>query len=52
MNPPQFEIQIKAKSILHKSYVGFIENNLRKNFGFIGTPMSLYVTDASAKLFQ
>ena len=52
INPPQFEIQIKAKSILHKSYVGFIENNLRKNFGFIGTPMSLYVTDASAKLFQ
>lgn len=42
-NPPQFMIRIGAKDNLHFSYVNYIENRLREKFGFIGTPISLYV---------
>ncbi len=42
-DPPVFELRIGAKDNLHFSYVRFIENRLREKFGFIGTPLTIYV---------
>ncbi len=38
-NPPVFDIVIKANTSLHLSYVHFIENRLREEFGFFGCPI-------------
>ncbi|OIO06417.1 ribosome biogenesis GTPase Der [Candidatus Falkowbacteria bacterium CG_4_9_14_3_um_filter_36_9] len=43
-NPPEFELRIGAKDNIHFSYIRFIENRLRKKFGFIGTPVTIRVT--------
>lgn len=43
INPPAFQITIKYKKSLHNSYLRFIENNLRAEFDFIGTPLRLFV---------
>lgn len=42
-NPPKFKIRIGSKDNLHFSYVRFIENRLREKFGFLGTPLTIYV---------
>ncbi len=42
-DPPIFELRIGAKDNLHFSYVRFIENRLREKFGFLGTPLTIYV---------
>ncbi|MBI5254393.1 ribosome biogenesis GTPase Der, partial [Candidatus Falkowbacteria bacterium] len=44
-NPPIFKIFLKRGKGLHFSYLRFIENQLRKNFGFIGSPIVLRVED-------
>ncbi len=38
-NPPMFEIQVKAGTSVHISYVHFIENRLREEFGFFASPI-------------
>ena len=38
-NPPMFEIVIKPKTSLHMSYVHYIENRLREEFGFFAAPI-------------
>lgn len=38
-DPPVFELLIKPKTSLHYSYARYIENRLREEFGFIGTPI-------------
>jgi len=43
-NPPTFQITIKYKKSLHISYLRFIENNLRDEFDFLGTPLRLFIT--------
>jgi GTP-binding protein len=42
-NPPEFFISIGAKDSLRFSYIKFIENRLRKKFGFLGTPITIRV---------
>jgi len=42
-NPPKFEIKIGSKDNLHFSYVRFLENRLREKFGWVGTPLTVYV---------
>ncbi|MBU0636799.1 MAG: ribosome biogenesis GTPase Der [Patescibacteria group bacterium] len=42
-NPPKFELRIGLKEDLHFSYLRFIENRLRENFGFSGTPISIKI---------
>lgn len=42
--PPVFELFIKAQTSLHLSYVHFIENKLREEFNFIGTPIVIKLT--------
>jgi GTP-binding protein len=44
VNPPTFQITIKYKKSLHASYVRFLENNLRAEFDFAGTPLRLFIT--------
>ena len=38
-NPPIFEMTIKAKTSVHFSYVHYLENRLREQFGFYATPI-------------
>lgn len=38
-NPPMFEIKVKAGTSIHISYVHFIENRLREEFGFFASPI-------------
>lgn len=42
-NPPIFELKIGSGEDLHFSYIRFIENRLREKFGFLGTPITIYV---------
>ena len=39
VEPPIFQITIKWKTALHKSYLNYLENRLREKFGFTGTPI-------------
>ncbi len=43
--PPSFQVVIKAKrlDVLHPSYLRFLENRLRRRFGFAGTPIRMGV---------
>lgn len=43
IDPPTFEIRIGSKDNLHFSYLNFINNRLREKFGFLGTPIRLWV---------
>lgn len=42
-NPPIFSITIGSKDTIHFSYLRFIENRLREKFGFLGTPITIFV---------
>lgn len=42
-NPPIFIVRIGAKDTLHFSYLRFLENRLREQFDFFGTPIKLIV---------
>ncbi len=48
-NPPHFIIKIRKKDDLHFSYIRFIINQLRENFGFLGTPISIEVRSGETK---
>jgi GTPase len=41
--PPKFVLKIGAKDTLHESYIKFVENQLRKKFGFKGSPITFYI---------
>jgi len=43
-DPPKFELRIGPKDTLHFSYVRFIENRLREQYGFMGTPLTTRIT--------
>lgn len=42
--PPVFEIFIKQKTSLHRSYINYLENKLRERFNFLGTPIVIKLT--------
>ena len=42
-NPPVFKVRISQKDTLNESYLRFIENQLRKKYDFLGTPINIYV---------
>lgn len=48
-NPPVFSIRIGSRDDLHFSYVRFLENRLRKEFSFVGTPIHLRVVKNKKK---
>jgi GTPase len=39
VSPPIFEVHVKYRTSLHRSYINFMENKLREQFGFKGTPI-------------
>jgi len=43
-DPPIFDLQIKYRTSIHRSYIHFIENRLRDRFDFTGTPIVIKMT--------
>ncbi len=43
-NPPVFEMLIKYRTSLHRSYVNYIENKLRERWDFFATPIIIRLT--------
>ena len=43
--PPTFVIFANSKELFHYSYLRFMENQIRENFGFEGTPINLIVRE-------
>ena len=39
--PPTFNIQVNSKGLVHFSYERYLENKIRENFDFTGTPITL-----------
>ena len=42
-HPPQFLLFVNNTELMHFSYERYLENQLRKNFGFQGTPIRIYL---------
>ncbi len=47
--PPTFVIFVNSKQLMHFSYTRYIENHLRKQFGFVGTPIHMIIREKSQK---
>lgn len=47
---PTFELLVKNKSTIHWSYLRFLENTLRKNFGFVNTEIKVRAVNVSRKM--
>lgn len=39
ITPPTFNFQVNSKGLVHFSYERYLENKLRENFDFEGTPI-------------
>ncbi|QQR84136.1 hypothetical protein IPJ72_03005 [Candidatus Peregrinibacteria bacterium] len=39
INPPEFVFFVNKKKYFHFSYLRYLENQMREEFGFIGTPI-------------
>jgi GTP-binding protein len=42
VDPPTFVVKVNDPQLVHFSYRRFLENRLREQFGFFGTPIRLY----------
>lgn len=49
IRPPTFVIFVNSKELMHFSYVRYIENHLRKQFGFVGTPIHMIIREKGEK---
>jgi FMN phosphatase YigB (HAD superfamily) len=47
---PTFELLVKNKATIHWSYLRFLENTLRKNFGFVNTEIKVKAVNVSRKM--
>ena len=47
--PPSFVFFVNNAELLHFSYKRFLENTLRKSFGFEGTPIRIFVREKSER---
>ena len=43
--PPTFVLKVNSADLMHCSYERFLENVLRKNFDFSGTPIKIYARE-------
>ena len=41
INPPKFTFRVNNKGLVHFSYERYLENKIRENFDFTGTPITL-----------
>ncbi|MBP9761336.1 MAG: ribosome-associated GTPase EngA [Candidatus Magasanikbacteria bacterium] len=48
--PPVFELVVKYRTSLHRSYINYLENKLREEYGFQGTPIVIKLTKAKRLL--
>jgi GTP-binding protein len=48
-NPPTFLLELYPNADLHKSYLKYIENQLRKTYGFNGVPIHIKLEQAKTK---
>ena len=42
VKPPRFDIEVNNKGLIHFSYERYLENRIRANIDFTGTPIKLY----------
>ena len=42
VKPPRFDIEVNSKGLIHFSYERYLENKIRENIDFSGTPIKLY----------
>lgn len=49
IKPPTFVIFVNDKELAHFSYIRYIENHLRRNFDFTGTPIRFIVREKKEK---
>lgn len=49
VGPPTFVIFVNSKELMHFSYVRYIENHLRKQFNFKGTPIHMIIRERKEK---
>lgn len=47
--PPTFILFVNSKDLFHYSYLRFIENQIRDNFGFKGTPINFIIRERNEK---
>jgi GTP-binding protein len=40
-NPPTFVLFVNNPALMHFSYMRFLENRIREEYGFLGTPIKL-----------
>lgn len=45
IKPPTFVIFVNDAELAHFSYIRYIENNLRRNFDFVGTPLRFIIRE-------
>ena len=41
VKPPKFTFRVNDKTLVHFSYERYLENKIRENFDFVGTPITL-----------
>ena len=47
--PPQFILFVNDSNLMHFSYERYLENQFRKNFDFVGTPIRIYMREKDKK---
>lgn len=47
--PPTFVLFVNKKELMHFSYQRYIENRIRETFGFIGTPIRIFIRERKEK---
>ncbi len=45
VKPPTFVVFVNSKELMHYSYTRYLENRLRENFGFEGTPLKFIIRE-------
>lgn len=47
--PPTFVLFVNKKELMHLSYQRYIENRIRDTFGFMGTPIRIFIRERKEK---
>ena len=47
--PPTFVLFVNQKELMHFSYQRYIENRIRETFGFVGTPIRIFIRERKEK---
>lgn len=47
--PPTFVLFVNKKELMHFSYQRYIENQIRETFGFMGTPIRIFIRERKEK---